>query len=152
MTSPWANKRLFALVFFHASLPAQYISAVSDWTVISEQAELQPPSSTGQRSDATRPGIEPDAEPWSLLTPALTEPLFFSWFSQPLSVCLGENTDPSLRSGKYLTSYWWEHYISFSSDVALKPALIRVRDTKCLVCAKMQCSATVLNWWHFHKL
>lgn len=77
--------------------------------VTCSQAQLQ--ASPGQRSEAARPGIEPDADPQLIISSPQPQPPGFytdsrSLFSFPLfiSACLGGNTDPSRLSVKYLTS------------------------------------------------
>lgn len=86
--------------------------------VTCSQAQLQ--ASPGQRSEAARPGIEPDADPQLIISSPQPQPPGFytdsrSLFSFPLfiSACLGGNTDPSRLSVKYLTSWWKNSTTSF---------------------------------------
>lgn len=118
----WVQTLLFMLPSLFITFLQRFfrLSDSVSFCVTCSQAQLQAASSPGQRSEAARPGIEPDADPQLIISSPQPQPPGFytdsrSLFSFPLfiSACLGGNTDPSRLSVKYLTSWWKNSITSF---------------------------------------
>lgn len=118
----WVQTLLFMLPSLFVTFLQRFfrLSDSVSFCVTCSQAQLQSASSPGQRSEAARPGIEPDADPQLIISSSQPQPpgLYTdsrSLFSFPLfiSACLGGNTDPSRLSVKYLTSWWKNSTTSF---------------------------------------
>lgn len=116
----WVQTLLFMLPSLFVTFLQRFfrLSDSVSFCVTCSQAQLQ--ASPGQRSEAARPGIEPDADPQLIISSPQPQPPGFytdsrSLFSFPLfiSACLGGNTDPSRLSVKYPTSWWKNSTTSF---------------------------------------
>lgn len=118
----WVQTLLFMLPSLFVTFLQRFfpLSDSVSFCVTCSQAQLQAASSPGQRSEAARLGIEPDADPQLIISSPQPQPpgLYTdsrSLFSFPLfiSACLGGNTDPSRLSVKYRTSWWKNSTTSF---------------------------------------